>query len=119
MFVPCVRPGMEKPRHLLGHGIASRNIWSFVAVAVVTRKRQIADVIGSAVFPSCDVIHLEREPIMGNRYVAVLTSIFSSIPQFLNDALVHWRDEEPFCFVWRNTARTRAFCENMSPIQRI
>ena len=56
------RPGMEKPGHLLGHGIASRDIWSFVAVAVVTRKRQIAEVIGSAVFPSCDVIHLERKP---------------------------------------------------------
>ena len=88
---------MEQPPNLVCCRIATRDVRSFVTVAVQAGERQIRGVAASSVLPGNDVVYLEREPVVRKRNTAVFAPAPGSVPDLFCQPWIHCGEEESSC----------------------
>jgi hypothetical protein len=80
---------MKQPHHLAGCRIHSRDIRTFVSVAVETRQREVVRHGLSSVLARHDVIELEWRPVQSLWHPAVFATPGGTLPDLVRQSLVH------------------------------
>jgi hypothetical protein len=89
MFTSSIPPRMKQSNKFPSSRISSRNIRTFVSIAVKASEREIFEDSLTAMLPRNDVIDVEGERINESRQTAVFTTILGSLPGLPDEVLVH------------------------------
>jgi hypothetical protein len=94
MLTPGILPRVKKSLDFTRCRIASRNVRSFVTVAVQAGESQIPEIAASAVLSGDNVIYLKRERVIRKRNAAVLASGAGAMPDLFYQPRIHSGEAE-------------------------
>lgn len=89
VYFPAVGPRIKQADYLTRTGIPTRNVWSFVPIAMQAGKSEVIDRGSPSVLPRDDVIYLKGQSIIRVRYAAILATTPGAFPKLMNLCLVH------------------------------
>jgi len=80
---------MEQTDNISGRGMPSRDVRSFMAIAVETGEREVVGVGCAAMLAGDDVVDVERQRVSRGRQLAVFATARSSLPHKPHEIGIH------------------------------
>jgi hypothetical protein len=80
MLTPSVLPRVKQPNEFPSNWISSRNVRTFVAIAVEARKSEVFEGSYTAMLLGNDVIHMKGQRVRDGRQTTVFTTALCALP---------------------------------------